>query len=77
MSNFDPALSGHCYCGRPTYGQSTCSKCDNADEVIEEEEKIYCAVCEDEEVLKQGDYCPICNEEAAEAWADAQIKEEA
>ena len=76
MSQHDPAFSGRCSCGRPCYGQSTCTTCDNADEVIEEEEKILCFVCEDEEVHKKGDYCPICKEEAEEAWIDAQIKEE-
>ena len=80
MSNFDPAFSGHCSCGRPSYGQSTCTACDNADEVIEEEEKVLCCVCEDEEVKDPEDMCPICKQDAEEAqadmWRDNRLLEE-
>ena len=78
MSNFDPAFSGHCSCGRPCYGQSTCTVCDTEAEFEsrDEEEKIFCCVCEDEEVLKDGDMCPICKQDAEEAHAEMYIKED-
>ena len=72
MSDKDPAFMGHCSCGRPAYGQSTCDTCDTADEIESREEKIYCTVCEDNEVKNDGDTCGVCKEEAEEAWADAQ-----
>lgn len=74
MSNFDPAFAGHCSCGNPCYGQSTCDTCDAAAEMEsrEEEEKIYCYVCEDNEVKDEHSMCGVCKEEAEEAWADAQ-----
>ena len=37
MSNKEPAFMGHCACGRPCYGQSTCDTCDKAGEVEEKE----------------------------------------
>lgn len=75
MSNFDPALSGHCTCGRPCYGQSTCTTCDSVDEIEskEEEEVILCCICEDDPVLKEGDMCSICKQDAEEAQADMWI----
>ena len=78
MSNFDPAFSGYCSCGNPSYRQSVCDDCDNAVEIEsrEEEEKILCCVCEDQDVLKEGDMCPVCKEESEEAQADMYIKED-
>lgn len=72
MNDFEPAFSGHCSCGRPCYGQSTCSICDANDEIEsrEEEEIVLCCVCEDAPVLKEGDMCSICKQDAEEAAAD-------
>ena len=80
MSNFDPAFSGHCSCGRPCYGQNTCNICDSADEIIEKEEKVLCCICEDEEVKDPEDMCGICKTDAEEAeaemWKDIRREED-
>lgn len=72
MSNFDPAFAGYCSCGRPCYGQSTCTMCDDAAETEsrDEEEKVLCCCCEDEEVKDKGDMCSICKADEEEAQAD-------